>query len=87
MTDNNYKTTFTTEEVEEKKLIYIENKKVLISYLKEISDLIEDAGDNPLSGELRKMVMDKFSMVDHRLLDRFDASSFEYFEVKEAVEK
>lgn len=86
MSDIQYKTTFSADEILQKKTIYLEAKQVLTSYLREVAQIIEDSGETPITGENRKMLMDKFSMIDHRLLDKFDLASFEYFEATENKE-
>jgi hypothetical protein len=84
MTDNTYKTTYTPEEIEQNKQKYLQARSALVSYLREIATLLETAGDSPISGEVRKTIMSKFDMVDRRLLDRLDQSSFAYFESQQA---
>ncbi len=86
MADTTFKTTYTPAEVEQLKQEYLEAKQTLVSYLKEVASLIETAGDQALSGESRAAVMSKFDMVDHRLLNRFDVASYEYFEAASAVQ-
>lgn len=86
MTDIAYKTTYTPEEIEAKKQTYLETRAALVGYLKEITTLLESAGDSPISGETRKAVMSKFDMVDRRLLSKFDQASFEYFESTQAAQ-
>ncbi|MBP7700493.1 hypothetical protein KA111_00345 [Candidatus Woesebacteria bacterium] len=86
MSDIQYKTTFTADEIMQKKTAYLEAKKILTSYLREVAQIIEDSGETPITGENRKMLMDKFSMIDHRLWDKFDVASFEYFEANENQE-
>ncbi len=66
----------------QKKQAYIEARNTALSYLKQLIVLLEKNGEEPLSGEDRKIFMEKFSALDHRLLDRLDVASFEYYEAK-----
>ncbi len=86
MTDIAYKTTYTPEEIEKNKQKYLEARIALVGYLREIATLLENAGDLPISGEVRKTIISKFDMVDRRLLDRLDQSSFAYFESQQAAQ-
>jgi len=65
-----------------KKNEYLKSKEALLNYLRELCQILENQGSEPLSGESRRIFMNKFSMIDHRLLDRFDVRSCEYFEEK-----
>lgn len=68
------------EELEIKKQKYIKSKDILTSYLKELLVSLDSLDAEPMTGDIRKTFLEKFSMVDHRLLDNFDVSSYEYFE-------
>lgn len=61
-------------------------KEKALSYLKEITDTLNNLGDNPLSGESRRTLLDKFSDLDRTLTDQFDKASFAYFEALENQE-
>lgn len=83
MSDIAYKTTFTEEEILAKKQAYLESKQILISYLREVTEIIEKSGETPITGENRKTFMDKFTTIDRTLISKFDKASFEYFEATE----
>lgn len=87
MQDIQYKTSYTAEEVEAAKQKYLDVKMAAINYLKEIVSILESAGDEPILGEVRKSMWDKFSLLDHSLLNKLDFKSLAYFEAKEAEEK
>ena len=73
----------TQDQLDQKRQSFLERKKTLRKYLEELIRILDQSGQKPLSGKNRKTFMDKFSMIDHRLLDRFDVSSYEYFEAWE----
>jgi len=77
----------TSDILEEKKRKYLEAKETLSDYLRKLLSVLNEAGEKPLRGEERKEFMDKFAMIDHRLLDRVDIRSYEYFEALELIEK
>lgn len=79
-----YKTTYSSVEIETKKQTFLKTKMTIVRYLKEITDLIEKSGEEPLSGENRQALMRKFDEVDRSLLNKFDTVSFQYFEAKSA---
>lgn len=80
---NPHEKKMTPEILEEKKRKYLESKELLKKYLNELSEILDKAGEEPLSGEDRKNFMTKFDAVDRRFVDRFDVSSFEYFDAME----
>lgn len=71
----------------QKRLEYQKAKEAVLAYLRELMTILESVGDEPLSGEQRKSFMDKFAVLDHRLLDRFDVRSYEYFEEQDRLKK
>ena len=62
---------------------YLNGKKTVIEYLKELVRILESSNE-PLSGDDRKMFMDKFSFLDRRLIDRYDVAAWKYFELLES---
>lgn len=78
--------TATSDTLLQKQRDYQEVKQTVLSYLKELTQMLEDMGDEPFSGEQRKRFLEKFALLDHRLLDRLDVRSYEYFEEKEREE-
>lgn len=88
MADIVYKTTYSPEEIEKNKQIYLEKKESIIGNLKEIVTLLEGVGDAPFTGDVRQKIMTiSNTIVNHRLFDRLDTASFQYFEAKEAPQK
>lgn len=83
MSDIKYKTTYTKEEIHARKEAYLESKQVLISYLQEVTEILKESGETPITGEVRKSFMDKFSTIDRTLISKFDKASYEYFEATE----
>jgi hypothetical protein len=69
--------------LDEKKEVYTQKREILRTYLNELVQILDSVEDNPLQGEERKLFMEKFSMVDHRLMDRFDTASQEYHQAIE----
>ncbi len=61
---------------------YLDSKETLLRVLDEIKEILVKSGTEPISGEMRTTLMDKFSLIDHRLLDQLDVASYEYYEEK-----
>ncbi|MBI5151627.1 MAG: hypothetical protein HZA34_03575 [Candidatus Pacebacteria bacterium] len=80
-TNNPYMKTFTLEDVEKAKQLYLERKEYHISTLKNLLELLEGLGDKPFGGEQRKEIQDK----DRFDFNKLDQLSYNYWEALEQI--
>ena len=60
---------------------YLNARTMFIQYLEELKKILEES-DEPISGERRKLFMQKFDSIDHNLLHKLDTNSYNYYEDK-----
>lgn len=81
------KLTYSKQEIEEKKQKYLKLKNLMINQLDLLKSILVEAGEEPLSGENRKIFFAKFNSLDRNMIGEFDQLSFNYFEAKESPEE